>query len=440
VLAPTGKAVDEALHDDAGDRGYTIAKALHLMQSGELTLDRRCVIVVDEASMVATPDLKALLTAATMARVKAVLVGDPYQLAPVKARGGMFEQLCDELPWTQRLSEVWRIRNPEERHASLALRSGHGNRLRHAIGWYRTHDRLHTGDPVAMASDALSAYLADRSAGNDSLLVCDTWEMADALNRRLHDTLTAEGPAVQAARQQEIRVGDLVVSRRNDAAITVQPGTRYRGGEVDQVRNGNRWRVAAVDPQTNRVAAERLTDNARVVFEADYLREHVTLGYAVTVHSAQGVTTDTAHAVLADSTTRAMAYVALSRGRATNHAYIYTRDTTEADHDHTPPIAGTELHLLRRGTKYSAAHHLRGIAANDERPRTMHVAAQQTDRELLPNTIRRVLDRHDQRLISRAGVWRKQNAAARDFRAAYERISAAMPSADRGRCVEGLEL
>jgi hypothetical protein len=37
-------------------------------------------------------------------------------------------------------------------------------------------------------------------------------------------------------------------------------------------------------------------------------------------------------------------------------------------------------------------------------------------------------------------VWRKQNAAARDFRAAYERISAAMPSADRGRCVEGLEL
>jgi hypothetical protein len=86
------------------------------------------------------------------------------------------------------------------------------------------------------------------------------------------------------------------------------------------------------------------------------------------------------------------------------------------------------------------SYHLRGIAANDERPRTMHVAAQQTDRELLPNTIRRVLDRHDQRLISRAGVWRKQNAAARDFRAAYERIGAAMPSADRGRCVEGLEL
>ena len=52
-----------------------------------------------------------------------VLVGDAYQLSPVKARGGMFEQLCDELPWTQRLGEVWRMRDPDERDASLALRS-----------------------------------------------------------------------------------------------------------------------------------------------------------------------------------------------------------------------------------------------------------------------------------------------------------------------------
>jgi hypothetical protein len=223
VLAPTDKAVDQALHDDAGDRGYTIVKALHLMQSGELRLDRHCVIVVDEASMVATPDLHTLLTETTKATVKTVLVGDPYQLAPVKARSGMFEQLCDELPRTQRLSEVWWMRDPEERQASLALRSGHGNRLRQAIGWYRTHDRLRTGDEVAMASDALAGYLADRNTGKDALVVCDTWEMADALNRRLHDTLTTEGPVARAARGQELRVGDLIVSRRNDAPWRMSP-------------------------------------------------------------------------------------------------------------------------------------------------------------------------------------------------------------------------
>jgi conjugative relaxase-like TrwC/TraI family protein len=443
VLAPTGKAVDEALHDDAGDRGYTIAKALHLMQRGELTLDRHCVIVVDETSMVATPDLHALLTETTKARVKTVLVGDPYQLAPVKARGGMFEQLCNELPWTQRLSEVWRMRDPEERQASLALRSGHGNRLRHAVGWYRTHDRLHTGDNVAMATDALHGYLSDREKGKNSLLICDTWEIADALNRRLHDTLTTTGPTAHAARQQELRVGDLTVSRRNDATIDVRPGTGSRGGDsVDQVRNGNRWRITAVDPRSNRIAAERLTDNARVAFDNEYLREHVSLGYAVTVHSAQGVTTDTAHAVIPDSSTRAMAYVALSRGRDANQAYIYTRGNAEADHDHSGLVAG-ELHQLQRGTKYSAAHHLRNIIGNDERPHTMHLEARQADRGLLPAAIQGVLDRHDQRLIARAEAWRQHAATARDFRAAGERMmSAADRTANRSRAMDvgGLEL
>jgi hypothetical protein len=323
----------------------------------------------------------------------------------------MFEQLCDELPWTRRLSEVWRMRDPGERQASLALRSGHGNRLRHAIGWYRTHDRLHTGDPVAMASGALAGYLTDREAGKESLLICDTWEMADALNRRLHDTLTTAGPTAQAVREQAVRVGDLIISRHNHATITVGPGNWHqRGKAVEQVRNGNRWRVTAVSAETNRVAAERLTDNARVI---------------------------------GGGATRAMAYVAMSRGRDTNQAYIYTRDSAEADHDHRQPVVSGELHELRRGTKYSAAHYLRSIIANDDQPRTMHVEAQRTGRALLPNTIGRLLDRHDQRLIARAEAWREHAAAARGFRAASERMmSAADRTADRSREIDvvGLEL
>ena len=89
VLGPTGKAVDEAIQDGAGDRGLTVAKSLHLLDTGELRLNARTVIVVDEASMVGTHELRRLLEATTAARVKIVLVGDPYQLAPVKARGGM---------------------------------------------------------------------------------------------------------------------------------------------------------------------------------------------------------------------------------------------------------------------------------------------------------------------------------------------------------------
>jgi ATP-dependent exoDNAse (exonuclease V) alpha subunit len=77
----------------------------------------------------------------------------------------------------------------------------------------------------------------------------------------------------------------------------------------------------------------------------------VSLGYAVTVHSAQGVTTVTPHAVMADSSTHAIAYVAMSRGRDTNQAYIYIRDTSEAEHDHTRSVIDGGLLQLRRGTK-----------------------------------------------------------------------------------------
>ena len=96
--------------------------------------------------MVGTSDLRQLLTATTAAGAKTVLVGDAHQLAPVKARGGMFAQLCTDLPWTQHLSEVWRMRDPDERAASLALRNGGPASVRRAIDWYRTHDRLHCGD------------------------------------------------------------------------------------------------------------------------------------------------------------------------------------------------------------------------------------------------------------------------------------------------------
>ena len=106
VVAPTGNAVDEAMRDEAGDRGLTVAKALHLIEEGQLRVDRRTVVVVDEASMVGTRELRRLLEVSTAGRAKMVLVGDAYQLAPVKARGGMFEQLCEDLPWAQRVGEV----------------------------------------------------------------------------------------------------------------------------------------------------------------------------------------------------------------------------------------------------------------------------------------------------------------------------------------------
>ena len=55
------------------------------------------------------------------------------------------------------------------------------------------------------------------------------------------------------------------------------------------------------------------------------------LGYAATIHRAQGSTVDTAHALVDASTDRAGAYVALTRGRENNQLYVSLADGEKRD-------------------------------------------------------------------------------------------------------------
>jgi conjugative relaxase-like TrwC/TraI family protein len=408
VVAPTGKAVDVAVREGAGDTGYTVAKAVTSVEDGSLRLGHLDLVVVDEAAMVGTDDLRRLLAATTAAHTKTVLVGDAHQLSPVKARGGMFAQLCTDLPWTQKLSEVWRMRDPDERAASLAIRDGGPAPVRRAVQWYRAHDRLHIGDPIAMATDALQAYRADVAAGKDALLICDTTEMADALNRRIHDdTISNAAPTVTAARGHRIAEGDVILGRRNESGIAV-----YDAADIDTpadpVRNGQRWQVLAVDPDKDRIAARRLDDGARTVFSGDYLHQHVTHGYAVTVHSAQGVTAATTHAVLGEHTSRNLLYVALTRGRDTNHVYLYERQAGETDHEHRDEPG---VHVARRGTSAQAAHLVRTLIGNhDSQARTAHdIAAHTTERAQLPERIQHLLARRAAAVHARRSAYARRH-------------------------------
>jgi hypothetical protein len=215
------------------------------------------------------------------------------------------------------------------------------------------------------------------------------------------------------------------MSRQNNTTVPVHPGPDHRGDRVDQVRNGNRWRVAAIDPNTNRIAAERLSDRARVVFDRDYLTNHVTLGYAATVHSAQGVTADSCYAILGDGASRATAYVAMTRGRHNNEAFLYQRLTNEADHEHSKPTYGEAIHDARRGNKYSAAQHFRMILANDDRPRTVHAEAKRAKHHHRPEPMVDLLQRDGSRRRARQTIWKSQLPRTEGWRVGHQRITAA---------------
>jgi len=115
-----------------------------------------------------------------------------------------------------------------------------------------------------------------------------------------------------------VSAGDVVITRHNDRS--------NRGRDGSWVKNGDRWVVREVDRSGDlHVAraghqARRLGETVRL--PADYVAQHVQLGYASTVHGAQGATVDTTHTVVTGAESRQGLYVALTRGRHENQLYL----------------------------------------------------------------------------------------------------------------------
>ena len=91
---------------------------------------------------------------------------------------------------------------------------------------------------------------------------------------------------------------------------------------------------------------------------ADYVREHVELAYASTVHGAQGETVDQAHLLIGEATGAAAAYVGMTRGRNHNTAHlvaesleaaraqwvdVFSRDRADLGPDHAAQTAAEDI-------------------------------------------------------------------------------------------------
>jgi AAA domain/TrwC relaxase len=283
------------------------------------------LITLDEASMMSIGDLAAVLRRAATHGAKVVVTGDPMQLQAVEGGGGM-ALLARHLGYVQ-LSEASRFRHGWERQATLRLRDGDVTVLTD----YRLHDRLHVGPGEDMLEDAARAYLHDRLAGKDTLLMAGTEAMAAELSRRVREDLirwgiVSDGPAVRLRDGAQASAGDWIMARKNDA--TTKASQRGRG-----LVNRDILRLVDADPHGTGMSAQvvRLTGreesgrerwSAPFLVSRSYLWNEAQLGYAVTFHAAEGRTVDSAISVFSGEEDRQATYVPLSRGRENNEAYV----------------------------------------------------------------------------------------------------------------------
>ena len=335
------------------------------------------VLVVDEASMVASADLARLLILADEAHGKVVLVGDWAQLGAVEA-GGLFRLLAQD--HNVELTGVRRFRAEWERAASLRLR----DREPAVLDVYEQHGRVTGGDKAAILDEAFTRWQEARTAG-ESVVVCATdHATVDEVARRCRAARVTAGevePGGVPAGEHTVGVGDEIVTTRNDRRLTTTRGA--------WVRNGDRWHVHARHPDGS-LAVEDLTGRGRLTLPADYVADEVTLAYAVTVHKAQGLTVDRAVLVTDDRTTAEALYVGMTRGRHSNTALVVT---DSLDLEHLPePTTPQELlvgALQRVSAEQSATEALRQVLAASEslavlKPRLANLDAQIT-RECPPD-------------------------------------------------------
>jgi len=299
--------VDRLLAElDAGRRGPGHGRD----DTGPL-LDRRSVLVVDEAGMLGSRKLARLLDHAERAGAKVVLVGDDRQLAAIEAGGG-FRGLrlrlgASVLAENRRQQETW------EREAVEHIRNAE---VELALAAYREHGRLVAAEtPSQLKQTLVDEWWRGFRQGERVVILAHRRDEVDQFNtacQQLRDHAGQLGRERVQVGDRAFAVGDLVVCGKN--------ALRTLG-----VANATRGQVTALDTEQRTITLQ-LEDGHHVTLTRAYLEERprwwtrgnpdrrtLDLGYSTTGHRSQGTTLDRALVRVAGAEDHPWLYVAATR-------------------------------------------------------------------------------------------------------------------------------
>ncbi|TFC92997.1 MULTISPECIES: MobF family relaxase [Cryobacterium] len=347
-LAPSATAaavMKDAIEIDAKTiHSFTFQKGslAELLQRTEriegLDLNPGDVIVVDEAGMAGTTNLAKVTRIAELHGAHVRLIGDDRQLSAVEAGGAL--RLLENEVGSVKLDQLHRFSNNDEAEATKLLRDP--ATTGDPFAWYVKNDRVAGGSVDRMSGEVFSAWQSDTTAGLHSVMLAQQNNTVAELNARAQAFRMSEG-IVKGKQSAPLRdglaayEGDTVVTRVNNSHLKVSGGR-------DIVKNGDLWTVEKAHPDGTLTVSNQGTGGT-ITLPKEYVTGAVELGYASTIHRAQGMTADTAHVLADSSTSRELAYVGLTRGKHENHLYVETADAQPVS-DVLDQIAGNADGML----------------------------------------------------------------------------------------------
>ena len=272
-------------------------------------LTSRDIVVVDEAGMVGSRQLTALLTEVRQAGAKAVLVGDAEQLQAIDA-GGCFRALSER----HGAVEISEIRRQKEEWQKQATRDFAQSFTDEALEAYRSRGYVHERKTQAEArKEMVEDWTKSRAANPDKTHLMMAFTRADVheLNQAARAAYRAEGRFTSADHEigtaqgkRDFTQGDRIYFLKNDLRLNVMNGSL---GTLETIKQSR------IDKSKFELTVG-LDDGGKVTFRtADY--NHFAHGYASTVHRAQGATIDKAQVLASGFMDRHAAYVGMSRHR-----------------------------------------------------------------------------------------------------------------------------
>jgi conjugative relaxase-like TrwC/TraI family protein len=375
-LAPSWIAADE-LARSTGIEAIAIARFRHELATGQRAAPGpNTLIIVDEAGMVGTRDMAAILAAAAAIGgttadntrcAKILLSGDRRQLASVSG-GSVLKIVSDSIERKATMSGVRRQSVEWQRAASTVMAQGDSQAGLRAYAEHGGIDLI-AGSEAARAR-AIEAWQDFRRSYGDDVVI---------ITRRNRDAVALNLVARKTLREEGVIRGDDVKYRAIDrdgvpGPLLLAIGDHVRFGETlhqHRIRNGTRGTIEEFSQENGasvrvgiRLDDGRLIHDAWAGFANERRHHHAGIpkivhGIAGSAYAAQGRTASAAVHYVGSATDARETYVALTRHRHDVRIVVESErlDAACRTHQEDARTAPTKSALLERLFEEAARYH-----------------------------------------------------------------------------------